>query len=167
MKKENIHNIKSSGFEVPEDYFDTLEDQLLERIYEKELITSKENPGFTVPNNYFDTVDDNIMSQFNTEEKPVIRLNSRKALYYVTGFAASFVLLFSLYIANSEKININTIETASIENYLYQEDYSNEDLATLFITDDISVTDFIDVNISNEIINEYLENTDTEDFILN
>ena len=87
-------------------------------------------------------------------------------MYYVAGIAASFVLLLSLFYNNEDKININAIDTASIENYLFQEDYTNDDLATLFITDNISEADFIDITISDDTLNEYLENVDTEDFIL-
>ncbi|WP_179008360.1 hypothetical protein [Winogradskyella forsetii] len=167
MKKENIHSITSPGFKTPENYFEAFEGQLLERLNKDALIETEVTHGFTVPDNYFDSVEEHILSQLHTEEKPVIHLKSRKTFYYVAGIAASFVLLLSLFFNNDEKININTIETTSIENYLYQEDYSNDDLASLFITEDISETDFIDVNISNETINEYLENIDTEDFILN
>lgn len=39
-------------------------------------------------------------------------------------------------------------------------------MATLFKVDEISELDFIDVTISDATINDYLENIDTEDFIL-
>ena len=32
MKKENLHNIKQSGFKTPNAYFDTIEDQIMSQI---------------------------------------------------------------------------------------------------------------------------------------
>lgn len=175
MKKETIHNIKDSGFKTPDNYFESFETQLLERISEKEMINTSGDSGFTVPKGYFDSVENNVLKQLTCAElvsvtKPethVIALKSRRTFYYVAGIAASFVLLISLvFNTNDDKLSIDTIDTASIESYLYQEDYSNEDLASLFKTDDISETNFIDVNITDDTLNEYLEHIDTEDLIL-
>jgi len=167
MKKENIHNIKSSGFKTPDNYFESIDDQILERLNDKEIISASETTGFMVPKDYFDSVETTILEKIESQpETPVIALKSRRTLYYFAGIAASFVLLLSLFFNNEDKININAIDTASIENYLFQEDYTNDDLATLFITDNISEADFIDITISDETLNEYLENADTEDFIL-
>ena len=166
MKKENIHNITSSGFKTPEHYFDSLENQIFERISDNTILDSIETPGFKVPNAYFDTVESNILETIQTKtEKPVIQLKSKSKFYYFAGIAASFVLLFSL-VFNNKSISLNAIDTATIENYLYQEDYSNEELATLFKVEDISESDFIDVNISDTTLNDYLESVDAEDFIL-
>lgn len=166
MKKEKIHNITSSGFKTPEHYFDSFEAELLKRIDNDMSISTIKSTGFSVPENYFETVDNTILDSLDTNsEKPVIQLKPKNTFYYFAGIAASFVLLFSL-VFNNKEINLNAIDTASIENYLYQEDYSNEELATLFKVDDISESDFIDVNISDTTLNDYLESVDTEDFIL-
>ena len=84
----------------------------------------------------------------------------------MAGIAASIVLLFSLILTNKNGISIDNLDTVAIESYLYQEEYSNEELASLFQMGEISETDFIDVNISEETLNQYLENIDTEDLIL-
>lgn len=168
MKKEKLHNITSSGFKTPDHYFESFEEKLLESLDEKKIIKAKETSGFTVPTNYFDSIEHNVLEKLQAKpETPVIALKSRRTFYYVAGIAASLVLLFSLvFTSNNKTLSIDGIDTASIENYLYQEDYSNEDLASLFKSDDISETDFIDVNISDETLNEYLENVATEDLIL-
>lgn len=175
MKKENLHNINKTGFKTPHNYFETFEADFFERLNEKESINASENSAFTVPNNYFDSVESNVLKKLaSTEpysvtkrETPVVVLKSRRTFYYVASIAASLVLLVSLVINNdNDNLNINAINTASIENYLFLEDYTNEDLATLIITDEISETDFIDVNISENYIDQYIESTDTEDFIL-
>ncbi|WP_179339607.1 hypothetical protein [Winogradskyella ludwigii] len=168
MKKENIHNITSSGFKTPDNYFESLDAQILERISEKEMISGSKTTGFTVPKDYFNSVESMVFEKLAVKpEQPVITLKPRRTFYYVAGIAASLVLLVSLVFNNTnESLNINTIDTASIENYLYQEDYSNDDLANLFKTDNMSETDFIDIIISDDYIDQYIDNIDTEDLNL-
>ncbi|NRD19745.1 hypothetical protein HNV08_06765 [Winogradskyella eckloniae] len=167
MKKEHIHNIKSSGFKTPDNYFNSIDDQILGRINKSDALSGIEAPGFTVPSSYFDTVEASILEKIEDKAKtPVIQLKPRRTLYYVAGIAASLLLLIGLVFNNEEELSLNTIDTASIENYLYQEEYSYDELATLFKTEDISETDFIDISISEDYLDSYLENIDTEDFIL-
>ena len=168
MKKENIHNITSSGFKTPDNYFKSLDAQILERLADKEMISGIDNPGFTVPKDYFDSVESMVFEKLTAQpEQPVITLKPRRTFYYVAGIAASLVLLVSLVFNNTnDSLSINTIDTASIENYLYQEDYSYDDLANLLKTDYMSETDFIDINISDDYIEQYIDNIDTEDLNL-
>ncbi|WP_458625892.1 hypothetical protein [Winogradskyella sp. PC D3.3] len=74
------------------------------------------------------------------------------------------MLLFSLGF-NNDNITIDTLDTEILESYLYQEDYTNDDFASLFKFDDISVIDFIDINVSDEALNHYFEKIETEDLI--
>ena len=168
MKKENIHNITSSGFKTPANYFESLDAQILERLADKEMISGIDNPGFTVPKDYFDSVESMVFEKLTAQpEQPVITLKPRRTFYYVAGIAASLVLLVSLVFNNTnDSLSINTIDTASIENYLYQEDYSYDDLANLLQTDYMSETDFIDINISDDYIDQYIDNIDPEDLNL-
>ncbi|GAA4242630.1 MULTISPECIES: hypothetical protein [Winogradskyella] len=165
MKEERIHNIKDSGFKTPDHYFESLDNQIFERLNEKEIISGSKTPGFTVPNDYFNSVETKILEELKTTtKKPVITLKSRNTFYYIAGIAASFVLLFSL-VFNKDRISFENIDTALIENYLYYEEYTNDDFASLFKTSDISETDFIDINISEETLNQYFENIEPEDLI--
>ncbi|SDR95065.1 hypothetical protein [Winogradskyella sediminis] len=165
MKNSNLHNVITSGFKTPDNYFESFEADLLERLNEKEVIKASEVSGFTVPDDYFKTVENTVLEKLNTTtEKPVITLKPKSTFYYFSGIAASIVLLFSL-VFNNDNITIDNLETELIENYLYHQDYSADDLATLLKTDDISVTDFIDIDISDETLDHYFENVDTEDLI--
>lgn len=167
MKKDSIHKIKSSGFKTPKHYFETFEADFFERLNENEAFNTPKVSGFTAPTHYFDSIETQVLEKLqNKTEQPVISLKSRNTFYYVAGIAASFVLLFSLVFNNKNTISFDTIDTLSIEGYLYQADYTNEDFATLFKYEDISETDFINVNISDDTLNLYLENIDTEDLIL-
>lgn len=166
MKKNKLHNIKSPGFKTPDNYFESFEDKLFERLNENESIEGIETHGYTIPKDYFDTVETNVFKKLNTEDRPVITLKPRTKFYYVAGIAASFVLLLSLFLNQKNSISIDTIDTVALESYLYQEDYTNDELASLFTSNEISETDFIDVSISDETLSQYLENIDTEDLIL-
>lgn len=165
MEKNKLNNITSTGFKTPEQYFESFDDKLFERLAEKKTIAGIETSGFTVPNDYFKTVEDNVFSKLNNEEKPVIRLKSKSKFYYVAGIAASFALLFSI-VFNNKDVTFDAVDTLALESYLYQEDYTSDELAVLFTENDISVNDFIDVQISEETINQYIESIDSEDFIL-
>ena len=166
MKNNKLHIIKKTGFKTPDNYFELFEAKLKEELVEKETIQNIESTGYSVPKDYFDIVEENILVKIINDNKPVAKLKSRNTFYYFSGIAASFILLFSLVFNTKNTISIDTIETVAIESYLYQEDYSNDDLASLFKSDEISYTDFIDVNMSEETLNEYLDTIDTEDFIL-
>jgi len=165
MKKNNLHNVKSSGFKTPDNYFESFDADFFERLNEKEAIKASEFSGFTVPENYFDAVEHTILEKVqNKPEKPVINLKPKSTFYYFSGIAASIVLLFSL-VFNNDNISIDNLETEILESYLYQEEYSNEDFASMFKTSEISETDFIDIHISDETLNQYLENIEPEDLI--
>ncbi|WP_179376398.1 hypothetical protein [Winogradskyella wichelsiae] len=166
MKNKNLHHIKSTGLKIPDHYFESFETDFFERLREKETFKGIENPGFKLPNDYFDTVDNTILEKLKTDtETPVITLKTKRSFYYVAGIAASFLLFFSLVFNTKNNISFDTVDTAIIEGYLYQEEYTNEDFASLFVTEDISETDFIDLNISEETLDQYFENIETEDLI--
>lgn len=166
MKNEKLHNIKSNGFKTPNNYFESFEDKLFERLNEKETIEGINDTGYKTPNGYFNTIEDKIVSQLNVDKKPLIRLKSRTTFYYIVGIAASFVLFFSLFFNNSRNISFDDLETVIIESYLYQEEYSDDELALLFNNDELSITDFTDYSLSKEMIDQFIEDLDIEELIL-
>jgi hypothetical protein len=166
MKKDKLHNIKATGFKTPEHYFEDLTEKVFERMKDHDSIGGIKTSGYLVPQNYFNTFDAKILSQLNAEAKPVIRLQSRTTFYTIAGIAASLLLFITLVFNSSKTTSIDTLETSFLERYLLQELVTYDELATLFENDDISVTDFIDINISDETLDFYLENTDTEDLFL-
>lgn len=167
MKKEKLHNIESTGFKTTDSYFESFDDKLLQRITNESKILGVKSTGFKTPHNYFESIETDISNSLNNKKSTkIISLFSRKRLAYVSGLAASIVLLFSLLINQQNKPDIDTIDVAAIESYLYQQDYSTDEFASLFELNEISETDFINVEISEETLNEYLENSEAEDFLL-
>lgn len=156
MRKENLHNIKPSGFKTPNAYFDTIEDQIMSQI---SLKNSSENSGFKVPDNYFETIEDNIISK--TQEPKVIKLFNKKTLITVASIAAMVVLFFNLNPFKTQ-ITFDSLDTEIVEAYILNEVELN-DISNLINTDQLSQTDFIDYNDIS--IDNYLDDIDLEEFL--
>jgi len=86
MTKNNLHNIKETGFKAPKDYFDNLEDSILSEIKLKE---SSSDTGFKTPKDYFETLEDRIIEKTSEKKTPkVISLLNRRNLIYISSIAA-------------------------------------------------------------------------------
>ena len=94
MNKNKLHNIKDSGFKTPKNYFDGLEDSIMNQIKLKGKI---ESTGFKAPDNYFESLDDKILGKVAHKPK-VISLFTRRNLFYASSIAAALVLMFSIFI---------------------------------------------------------------------
>ncbi|WP_299123750.1 hypothetical protein [uncultured Winogradskyella sp.] len=165
MKKDKLHNIKSTGFKTPEKYFASFDEKIFEHISEKKFIEEIETSGYSTPKNYFDTVEDNILKNLDTEVKPIVHLMSRKNFYYVAGIAASLLLLFAIFI---NKENVNEISAEMVETYLEDQDLDSYEIAQLLTDADILEEDFtiIETTYNEDNLEAYLlENADIETII--
>lgn len=162
MKKNALHNIKKPGFKIPDNYFDGLEDSVMNQIKLKNKIVDS---GFKTPDSYFDALDGKILTRTKQEPK-VIKFFSKRNLIYVTSIAAVFVLMFNIFWAN--KPSSTELEVADIAQYLLQqEDISDYELASLLTEYDLTTDNFIDSQIPEEHLEKYLlENTTLEDLII-
>lgn len=162
MKKNKLHNVKSTGFKTPDNYFESFEDKLFQRLTHKELINDIEESGYTVPKDYFDSVEDNVFSRLRSDDSPVISLKSRKPFYYIAGMAASLLLLFAVFIysESSEYISAEVVEA-----YLENRDLSTYELAELLSDSDLLDEDFtfIETPYEEDNLESYLlEHTNIE-----
>lgn len=160
MENNNLNNIKNNGFKTPDNYFDGLEDRLLDEIKLKEKVS---NSGFTTPNGYLDNFQVNIPSNepSNKKETKIIKLVSKKTLLFASSIAATIVLFFSLNIFGTETSNtsIDSLATDIIDEYILEEtDIS--DLASLFEEDELSEDQFIDYNLNEDTLDAILESED-------
>ena len=161
MKNEKLHNIKSNGFKTPENYFDSIEDKFFERLKFEENIEGVNDSGFTAPEDYFDTLEDKILSKL--EDKPVVKLNSRKNFYYIAGIAASLLLLFAIFLNNND--TTQELSAEMVETYFENSDLDSYELAELLVNADILEEDFtiVETEYKEENLESYLlENTDIE-----
>ena len=156
MKKENLNNIKQSGFKTPDNYFNTIEDQIMSQISLEEI---GKDSGFKTPDNYFDTIEDNILSK--TKETKIFKLFNKKTIVTVASIAAMFVLFFNLNPFKTQ-VTFDNLDTETVEAYILNEVELN-DISNLIETDQLSQTDFIDYNGIS--IDNYLDDIDLEDFL--
>ena len=157
----NLNKIKGSGFKAPENYFQGLEDSVLNKIKLKDI----ETPGFTMPKGYLDTLEDNVLAKVSeNKDTKVINLYSRRNLLYVSSIAASILLLFNLSVFESNRTaSFDTLDTATVENYIMNEYINSYDMASLLTDEDIVEEDFIEHSFSDENVENYiLNNIDIE-----
>ncbi len=164
MKINKLHNIKKTGFKVPEDYFDNLEDTiLLHKALKKLSIES----GFKTPNDYFDNLENTILNNISDKKSPkVISIFRRRNLIYVSSIAAAVVLLFNLSLFEKET-GWEAIKAETVENYIINENMGSYEIASLLIDDDFNKVSFTAIELSEEALENYLlEQTTVEDLII-
>ncbi|MDX1471980.1 MAG: hypothetical protein R3213_10820, partial [Flavobacteriaceae bacterium] len=128
MKKENNNN-QNPGFKVPNGYFDSIEERVLGRIEQQNPLNSIKNSGFTVPDNYFSTVQDKIVNRAYPTVTSKPKIFTLKRLIYVSGIAASILLLIKLANISESNFSIDNLQTTSIEEYILEEDINEYELA--------------------------------------
>lgn len=166
MKNEKLNTINKTGFKTPDNYFESFNERVFNKLNQKLTIENIEGSGFSIPDNYFKTVESTILKATQNESKTkIVSLFSRKNLYYFSGIAASIILLFSIFV-NKEETELFTAET--VENYLAEADLDSYDLAQLLIQTNVLEDNFSLTGIENtdENLETYLlENADIETMI--
>ncbi|WP_299129086.1 hypothetical protein [uncultured Winogradskyella sp.] len=166
MKQNELHNINTTGFKTPDQYFDGIEEKILKHLFDKGSLDSFKNTGFEVPKNYFDTVEDSMFSRISEEETRVIKLISKKNWHYVAGIAASLLLLLAVFINRNN--NTEELSVEMVENYLENSDLDSYELAELLSDVDLLEEDFIitETQYKEDSLEDYLlKNTDLESFL--
>lgn len=166
MKTKKLHHIKSSGFKVPDTYLDSFDELLLNRLKKSSPLEGLQNPGFKVPDQYFETFDDKLMETVSSEKVgKVIPLMSWKKVAYVSGIAASIVLMVSLFNNNSKKLTFGDLDISLIEDYIVGEDFTDENMASL-ATEDLTLDKFMDSHLIDANLEDYiLDNSSVEDYL--
>lgn len=160
--KTKLDNIKGSGFKVPANYFNELEETIIRN---SKLKKAADSSGFNTPDNYFENFEDKILETVTTEPK-VIALFSTRNLVYISSIAAAIVILISVFNRPRDSFNLEAIETASIENYLFEEGLATSEIASLFSEENITNLEINEQAISTSSLETYLlNNADIEDII--
>ncbi len=157
--KENITNIKSridverkvayneDVFDIPEEYFDTLNKKLNIEVISKE----KDSTHLTI----------------SKKESKVISL--KRYLSPAIGIAASLLLLVGIFLTQDKTtVNTENIELAAITDYfdIYDETLYNTELEELLTEEDLLSLEN-DVAIEEDVLIDYLEDrTDSYDYYL-
>lgn len=153
MSKKTIHNIKTTGFKVPKDYFNNLEDISLTEI---KLKTQFETTGFKTPNNYFNTIEERVFSTILEKlQVKIVSIARKKQLLYLSSIAAVITILVSVFIVNNNS-NWGKIDYETVENYMIEEDFSSYEIASLLTNDDLNELNFTKYHLNETLIETYL-----------
>ena len=166
MKNKRLDNIKTSGFKTPEHYFESFDEHLLKQLDEGVLLRDIQNSGFKIPENYFETFEDKLAKAMSSEKEiKVIPLYSWRKIAYTSAIAASILLMIGLFTTRNTTPTFGDLEITSIENYITDKEFPNEDIASL-VTDDLTLDNFMDSHLIDSNLEEYiLNNTSIEDYI--
>lgn len=164
MKQNKLHNIKETGFRVPSDYFNRLEDVILSDIKLKKISSDS---GFKLPDGYFDSLEDTITSKVSTKAPTkVIPLFRKRTIIYISGVAAAVLLLFNLSIFEN-KPTFDSLEFEAVENYIMNENIGSYEIAALLSEEDLLEENFIEYNVEDKTVETYiLNNMYVEDIII-
>ena len=69
MKNKKLNSIQSAGFKIPEDYLETFDALLLNKLKNSNPIQETKNSGFKVPEHYFETFDDRLAIAMDSEKE--------------------------------------------------------------------------------------------------
>lgn len=166
--KNNLNDIKNTGFKVPKDYFQNLEEQIMDNIKLNETLQNVDDSGFNTPEGYFDTLEDVVLAKVNSKKKPkVVSLFNKQSFIYISGVAAAILIMFAV-VFNKTETTLDTIDAELVENYFIDQGINTYEIASL-LTEDNNIN--LDIELFDDTFNEdsledyLLENVDLEDFI--
>ena len=164
MKQNILHTNNKSGFILPKNYLEEFEDVV---IAQSKLNDIKEY-NFKLPEGYLENLDANIISKVKpkTKSSKLIKITFSKQIVYISSTAAAILLMFNLSIFESKE-TFESLDIQTVENYIYSENISTYEIASLLTEDDLKEENFIDYNLSNENIENYiLDHIDIQTIIL-
>lgn len=166
MNSNNLHNIKQTGFKTPDTYFDSFDDILLNQLKLDTHLKNKTASGFKAPKGYFENFDESILKQLHEETPKIITLSLWKKVAFVSGIAASLAILLTVF-NTKDDVTFESLETASIETYIYEENMNTYDIASFLNEDDLVIENFVTTPITDESIESYLlDNTTIENLMI-
>ena len=203
MKRKDLHKIApklseisldKSGFEIPENYFDSIEDGVIAELKSENLLKKETTETFktpenyfnsiedmvlaklkataiqnntesTIPKNYFDTLEDQVLSKIKTTPK-VISLKSRFIKFAAPiGIAASLLLVFVLN-NNSTTVTFESLASSEIETWIDNGSIDIDALSIASIYPEIELnSEMYSVSLSDDEVLEYLNDEDLENLI--
>ncbi|UWX53696.1 hypothetical protein NYZ99_11060 [Maribacter litopenaei] len=154
-------------FTTPKGYFDSFEDNLLDKI-NKETSGIPKKEGFNVPESYFDRFQENIMTKIREEEstpKVIQFLPIYKFVAIAASFAAMVVLVISIDWNPAENLNFNDLANSDIEAYFEDNelDLSSDEIAEVLPLEGYEINDFLEPQMTEENLLDYL-NENVESF---
>ncbi len=173
MQKNKL-NIKSTGFDKPDNYFEALDKSILDKLnkQQKSALDGITESGHRSPKDYFLGLENKIVNNVSGKKNlKVIPLFNKKNIIYMSSIAAAILLFFTLSInTNSKAItpieNNIVIDIDNVEDFIIMEDIGLYEIAALLDQNQLNENSFTDLNLKEDNLEEFLfENADIEDLI--
>jgi hypothetical protein len=156
---------KETGFSIPRDYLDTIEDEFSLSLSEGKL---KKESSFTFPENYFDKLEDKILDKVTNHQKTVKVISLREKIVRFTSIAAAaclfvFIGINSFSDATKSSFDIDSLADSDIEFWLENNTttFTENDVTLVFDETDFDETELISNNITDDHLEEYLNSIET------
>lgn len=158
--KKNIKN----PFKTPQNYFDSFEDKLMDKLSTKESVMPKAR-GFTVPDNYFDMFNDKLTSKLNKKTKVIPLYPIKKIMAIVASIAAIAIIFLGYNWNRTEELSISDLANTDIEAYFENNEFdlTSYEIAEVLPFTDTEFSNMLNSSIENENILDYLSDN-TNDF---
>lgn len=164
--KGKTHN--SSGFSIPNNYLDGIEDDFFLKLKEEQLPKST---SFDVPDTYFDTIETEILNKITNPLKKgkVISFKNKFHKLIPVAVAASLLIFITTQFYNNEKKNISFDELSyiEVENWFNENTIYTETELVYSFEDDIeyNAIAMTNENINDDAIEDYLNSIDESNLI--
>ena len=159
MNKNN-----KNPFKIPEGYFDSFEDKLMDKLSKTESAIPKDN-AFKVPDNYFESFNDALKVKQNTEAKVIPLFSNKKIFAVAASIAAIAIIALNYNWKNTEEISFNDLANTDIETYFENNDFdlSSYEIAEVLPVTNTEFSDFLSSPIESDNLLDYL-NENVSDF---
>jgi len=203
MKKEDVHKIipelseislKKTGFELPKNYFETVEDTVIATLKTENLQNKINSKTFKTPDNYFDSIEDIVLAKLKAEviqskndnqipenyfetletkviseiktAPKVISLKTKLTKFIAPiAIAASLLLVFVLN-NNSTTVSFESLAVTDIESWIDNGSIDIDALSIASIYPDIELdTKMYSVSLTDEEVLDYLYEENLEELI--
>lgn len=154
-------NGKKTGFSVPSDYFNDLEETIAIKLLEKNF--SKEH-NFEVPATYFNNLEDTILASVSPEEKETKVISFKERFLRISSIAAAasiilFIGLNSFVFKTNKALTLDSLSNDDFEFWLDSNAVTTSEVALVLEDDILDENDFYFLTIKDETIEDYLNNS--------
>lgn len=158
MKELDFNSGKGGGFKVPKDYFREFDAAMKAKISEENLKSLIKEPGYLHPDEYFNDFEAKLRIRLDKEGSvKVIPLFERPLIKVAVAIAAMLVVYFSFFHAPTNSTNFQKLETSSIDSYLSEISFTNDELANLLENEDLNLSYLEETQIGEDALQSYFE----------
>lgn len=172
MEKNKLPYRKNKNFKVPDGYFETLEDRIMDAVAlndEVAFLEGRKNSGFKVPENYFESFEAELFDKLEEKKTPkIVSLFNKEIFYYVAGAAAVFVAIVSTLFTNpAQPMSFEDLDMITLEGYLFETfETSNSDISQYLSEEEAYAAPPNQSDVDFEAVYEYLNENIEEPSIL-